>query len=192
VSISFYMFSGLIALLVVLLAWALRDRKRSTAPSSTSFLPEDLNRSAVTHSMPIRQALASADLEFLASRGPGRLVRRVRGERRRIVLSYLTCLRGDLERLLRLARVIALLSPEVAAVQEFERLCLTVNFMWRYRLVWMRVWAGFAPLPQIDTLSNVLSGFSVRVETVMKQLGERAALAAEMASSPDRRSIHPA
>lgn len=186
------MFTSLVGLLIVLLAWALRNRKRSAARPPTSLLLEDLNRSAVIHSPTIRRALAPADLEFLASRAPGRLVRRVRGERRRIVLSYLTCLRDDFERLLRLARVIALLSPEVVAVQEFERLRLTVNFLWRYRLTRMRVWAGFAPLPQIDGLSNLLSGFSVRLETVMKELGERAALVAEMASSPDRRSIHPA
>lgn len=186
------MFTSLVGLLIVLLALALRNRKRSVAQPSTSLLLEDLNRSAVTHSPTIRRALAPADLEFLASHATGRLVRRVREERRRIVLSYLTCLRDDFERLLRLARMIALLSPEVAAVQEFERLRLTINFMWRYRLARMRVWAGFAPLPQIDGLSNLLSGFSVRLETIMKELGERAALVAEMASSPDRRSIHPA
>jgi hypothetical protein len=190
VSVSFYFFTGIVGLLIVLLAWALRNRKRSAAHFS-ALLPQDLNRSAFTHLPSIRQALAPADLEFLALRAPRGFVRRLRRERRRIVLSYLTFLRGDFEKLLQLARVIALLSPEVAAVQEFERLRLTANFMWRYRLVWMRVWTGFAPLPQMDILSNLLSGFSVRVETIMKELGERAALVAEMASSPDRRRIHP-
>lgn len=52
--------------------------------------------------------------------------------------------------------------------------------------------AGFTPLPQIGNLSNLLSGYSVRLEEAMKQLGERAAIVAEMVSAPDRRRIHPA
>jgi len=108
-----------------------------------------------------------------------------------VALAYLSALRGDFQSLLRMARVIAVLSPEVAAVQEFERLRLTVNFLWRYRIIRMSVWAGYAPLPQMDGLSNLISGFSVRLEAAMKELGERAALVAEMVSSPDRRRIHP-
>lgn len=170
----------------------MRSAKGRAARSSAASVKEDFSRDHVACLSPIRQALAPADLQFLASRASGRLVRRVRGERRRIVLRYLTFLRGDFERLLRLAQVIAVLSPEVAAVQEFERLRLTLHFMWRYRLVWMTVWGGYASLPQMEDLSNLLSGFSVRLETIMKELGERAALIAEMASSPDRRSVHPA
>jgi len=86
----------------------------------------------------------------------------------------------------------AALSPEVAAGQEFERVVLTVNFLWRYRVIRMSVWAGYAPLPQMDGLSNLLSGFRVRLEEAMKEMGERAAVVAEMVSSPDRRRIHPA
>jgi hypothetical protein len=80
----------------------------------------------------------------------------------------------------------------VAAGQEFERVVLTVNFLWRYRVIRMSVWAGYAPLPQMDGLSNLLSGFRVRLEEAMKEMGERAAVVAEMVSSPDRRRIHPA
>lgn len=96
-----------------------------------------------------------------------------------------------MDQLLHTARVIAALSPEVAAGQEFERVLLTVNFLWRYRMIRMSLWVGFAPLPQLSDLSNLLSGYSVRLEEAMKELGERAALVAEMASSPDRRRIHP-
>jgi len=39
---------------------------------------------------------------------------------------------------LRMAKVIAVLSPEVAAVHEFERLCLTAKFAWQYEMIrWM-------------------------------------------------------
>lgn len=115
----------------------------------------------------------------------------MRQERRRVALAYLSALRGDFDTLLGMARVIAALSPEVAAAQEFERLRLTVNFLWRYRIIRMSVWAGYAPLPQMDGLSNLISGFSVRLEAAMKELGERAALVAEIVSSRDRRRVHP-
>lgn len=115
----------------------------------------------------------------------------MRRERRQVALSYLSALRAEFERLLHTARVVAALSTEVAAGQELERTLLTVNFLWRYRLARMSVWAGFTPLPQISDLSNLLSAYSVRLEEAMKEMGERAALVAEMVSSPDRRRIHP-
>jgi hypothetical protein len=112
-------------------------------------------------------------------------------ERRNVALAYLFALRGDFDSLLCTARVIAVLSPEVAAMQEFERFRLTVNFLWRYRIIRLGVWAGYVPLPQMDGLNNLISGLSVRLEAATKELGERAALVAEMVSSPDRRRVHP-
>jgi hypothetical protein len=97
--------------------------------------------------------------------------------------------RGDFHSLLRMARVIAVLSPEVAAVQEFERLRLTAKFNWQYQLIRWKLLAGFATLPQLDGLSNLVSALSVRMEAAMKELGERAALAAELASSLNRRGL---
>src|SRR5262249_36505129 len=97
----------------------------------------------------------------------------------------------DFERLLRTARVIAVLSPQIGVAQELERLRLTVNFQWRYRIVWLSLWAGDTPLPQLDDLTNLLSGFSVRLGTAIKELGERAAVVGEMVSAADRRRINP-
>lgn len=117
--------------------------------------------------------------------------KRVSRERRRVALSYLAALRQDFEELMHISRVIAALSPQIGVAQEFERLRLRVSFLWRYRIIWLSLRAGFAPLPQLSALSNLLSGFSVRMEEAMKEMGERAALVAEMVSSPDRRRIHP-
>jgi hypothetical protein len=44
---------------------------------------------------------------------------------------------------------------------------------------------GFAPLPELGSLSDVVSRLSIRLETAMNNLGERAALAAKLASSLD-------
>jgi hypothetical protein len=88
-----------------------------------------------------------------------------------------------------MARVIAVLSPQVVAVQEFERLLLTAQFSWRYELIRWKLLMGLAPRTQLDGLSDLVSGLSVRMEAALKELGERAAVAAELASSIDRRSL---
>ncbi len=115
--------------------------------------------------------------------------RRIRHERRRVALAYLAVLRGDFQSLLRMAKVIAALSPEVAAVHEFERLRLTAKFAWQYEMIRWKLLAGFATVPQLDGLSDLVSGLSVRMEAAMKELGERAAAAAELASSINRRGL---
>jgi hypothetical protein len=89
-----------------------------------------------------------------------------------------------------MARVIAVLSPEVAAAHEFARLQLTANFLWRYQLIRWKLLLGFAPVLQLNGLSDLVSGLSVRMETALKELGERAALAAELASSMNRRGLN--
>lgn len=189
-SASIYFFLGAVALVVLLLVWALRGpRQAGKAAFDLSCLEESGWRHATLYS-PIRQALAGADLAFLTSHGRG-LAKRVRAERRQIALSYLRFLRSDFEKLVEVARVIARLSPEVAGAQELERAWLRAGFLWRYRMIWLSLQAGFTPLPQLNDLSNLLSGYSVRLEEAIRQLGERAALMAEMASAPDRRRINP-
>jgi len=117
------------------------------------------------------------------------VVQRVRRERRGVALAYLAALREDFQSLLRMARVIAVLSPELDAVHEFERLRLTAKFAWQYEMIRWRLLAGLAPVPQLNGLSDLVSGLSVRMEAAMKELGERAAVAAELASSMNRRGL---
>jgi len=188
-TISMFILFALVAGLLLLLGWALRgpaklaksgvppDAFGEGAGDHVSFLPQ------------IRRALAKADFDFLRQRASEKVQRRVRRERRGVALAYLAAVRGDFLSLLRMARVIAVLSPEVAAVQEFDRLRLTAKFNWQYQLIRWKLLAGFATLPQLDGLSNLVSGLSVRMEAAMKELGERAALAAELASSLNRRGL---
>ncbi len=191
-SLTFYFFFAIIAILLVMFVWSLRSPKRHGHPAPQSEMPQDLQGSShVTHLPQIRRALAPADYEFASTRIPREALRRMRRERQQVALAYLSALRAELGRLLRTARVIAALSPEVAAGQELERALLTVNFLWRYRMIRMCVRAGFTPLPQISDLSNLLSAYSVRVEEAIRELGERAAMVADLVSAPDRRRIHP-
>lgn len=191
-SLSLYVSFILVAILLFLFVWSLRKFSTQTDRVSARSLEEESEGSHITYLPQIRQALSETDYDFVSGKIPQEMRRQMRRERRRIALSYLSALRGEFSRLLRTARAIAALSPEVAPVQEFERLRLTLNFLVRYRIIWVSLWIGFTPLLQVSDLSNLLSGLSVRLEAAMKELGERAAQVAEMVSAPDRRRIHPA
>jgi hypothetical protein len=177
-------------LLLLLLVWVLRDTRKLAKPGSDICSAEELDRRHVTYFPQVKQALSDGDLAFLASRGSRALARTVRKERRKIALAYVSCLRADFLKLWRLARVIASMSQQVRATQELERLQLAFVFSCRYEMIRVMILFGFAPLPALGSLSEVVSRLSVRLETAMKDLGERAALAAKLASSPDGRDLH--
>ena len=105
------------------------------------------------------------------------------------MLSYLASLRDDHLRLLRVAKVVAALSPEVSSAQELERAWLTLQFSLRYRILRGEVYAGWLPLRNLDGLSHMVSDLAVRVETAMNELGERAMIAAKLTSSLERGGV---
>jgi hypothetical protein len=181
---------ALVALLVFVFLWSLRGSRGNTPDLLRATDLQDLDRHHATHCPQIRQALDARDLEYLGRAGGVKLARRVRRERRQVVKSYLVALHRDFEQLLRLARAIAVLSPEVVAVHEFERLRLTVEFYSRSRVIYLRLLLGAHTLPQVSGLSDFVSGLAVRLETAMVDMGERAALAVELASSLERRNLN--
>jgi hypothetical protein len=188
-SLFFYSFFGLIGLLLILFAWSARDPRRPASSSAPADASDESGRRHMTYLPQIRQAFADADFDFLSKNASREVLRRVRRERRGVALAYLAALREDFQSLLRMARAIAMLSPELAAVQEFERVRLTAKFAWHYQLIRWKLLAGIAPVPQLHGLSDLVSGFSVRIEAALSELGERAAGAAKLASTMNRRSL---
>jgi hypothetical protein len=194
VSLLFYPFLGLISVLLILFAWSVRKpAKRATTPSLASLarLLEACERKHATYFPQIRQAFAKTDDEFLRQRGSRELARKVRRERHHVAMAYLKSLRADFQNLLKLAKMVAALSPAVVAVEEWERLRLTLKFFWQYEIIRFELQAGFAPLPQLSGLANVVSGLSVRMENAIRELGERAAMASQFASTLDGRGVDP-
>jgi hypothetical protein len=185
----FYSFFGLTGLLLVLFAWAVRRSRKRTETSLPLGLLDECERRHVTYLPQIRQALAKTDYDFLSRRACLELQRRVRRQRRSVALAYLAALRGDFQSLLRMAKVIAVLSPEVAAVHEAERLRLTAKFAWQFQVIRWKLMAGLTPVPQLGGLSDLVSGLNIRIETAMKELGERAAAATDLASSMNGRGL---
>ena len=131
----------------------------------------------------IRQDMSSADLGFLAERGSSTLVRRAHRERQHVALAYLAELRGDFERLLHFARIISVLSPEIRETHELERVRLTLQFSLRYQMIALALRLGLLLLPQLCALSVMISELASRLDSAVNELGERAILATELASS---------
>jgi hypothetical protein len=185
--VNFVLIFGAVAIVLLALSWALRSPKRGGPAdvSSIATIDEPVRQHA-TYFGVIRQAMSEEDFDFLTARGPLPLVRRAHKERQRIAMLYLGELRADFRRLLRLAAVIAKLSPEVAASHEFARLRVSLRFFWRYRMVRLGLYAGLLLLPQLSGLSLMVSELAFRLELAMKELGDRAAVAAELASTLDR------
>jgi hypothetical protein len=188
-TVTFYLFATVVGLLLAVFGWSLRAlAKRSGASVSMAEL-EDFPRQHVTYFAQMRQALRTQDSQYLSARGMPKLARQIQTERRRVALRYLAGIRQDFQKLLRLARVIAVLSPEVNAVQEYERFKLTLQFAWRYRLAYLSLKLGHSPLPLLMELCHVVSGLSVRVEGIITCLGEQAAAGFDLGSTFERRGL---
>jgi hypothetical protein len=189
VTAALVIFSVTVALLLLLLAWALRTSGTVARGNFDLADLEETDRRHVTYFALIRQAMSPADMEFLLRRGSREIALRVRRERRRVALMYLAQLREDFQRLIRLARAVAALSPAVGSRQELERLWLSLEFSWRYQMIHAGLYYGLIPIPELNALSHMVSQLAVQMETSMKELGERAAAAVQIASSLDRNGV---
>src|ERR1041384_443666 len=159
------------------MVYALRRPARGPRSSEEFDGIADPSRAHATYFPVIRQAMSTEDFAFLASKAESPLIRRAQKERQRIAILYLADLRADFQRLLRLARIIAVLSPEVTASHEFERLRLSVIFTFRYGVILAALYAGWLLMPQLSGLSEMVSELAYRMETSMNELGERAVVA---------------
>jgi hypothetical protein len=184
VTSTLIVFSCVAVLLLAGLIWALRAPRRSTRGNFDLDALEQPGRRHATYLSLIRHASSSEDLAFLSKRGHTKLKSRVQSERRKVVLIYLDELRCDFDRLTRMARAVAALSPSVSAGQEFERAQLSFEFLARFYAIRLAFGWGFVPMTQLSQLSQIVSDLSIQMETSMKEFGERAALSVQNSSSP--------
>lgn len=171
--------------LSVLLLWAFRSGRRSKGRSDALAVLESAPQH-LSNMGPIRRSQDDADLQYVAERGGSGLAIRLRHERREVALLYLESLRSDFDQLLRIARVVALLSPEISSSHEYERLRLSLLFQIRFEVVRLRLLFGGAAMPQLASLGEMVTSLAIRMETAMQTLGEQAALAANLALTSDR------
>jgi hypothetical protein len=179
-SVAVFLSIGILLLLAI--AWLALSGTRRRPELARNGSPErrDPGYLHISNLPQIKQALANSDFIYLKDQGYPVLANRIRKERRRIALSYLACLRVEFEELMHLARMVAVMSPNVAVAQEVQGLRLNLEFSYRYYLIYFRLISGIAPLEAIGNLSNMVSALTIRMETAMSELGERASLGAEL------------
>jgi hypothetical protein len=172
--------SDLAAIIPVVLAisgiliWLLYPRKKSAGGTTANA------RSIVSDGLPapkhfryfrqIRQALSSADAEYLLQNAPKDVARQALRERRGVALGFLKGLHEDFSNLSRLGRVIAALSPEISHKQEAERFKLTIKFQMLYAVVWLRLYTGNLPIDQLERLTALVSRLSARMDEAMAEI----------------------
>jgi len=167
-----------------LLFWGLRgaSHRQTTEPALAAFenAPRHLRNMAQ-----IRQAMDIIDLQYAAQKGGQRLADRLRRERRQVTLLYLAAIRRDFEQSLRVARIVAVLSPEVSGSHEYERLRLSVLFRMRVYVIKISLAYGYCCTttnPYTGTDGDITGDANGRGDG---RLGERAALAGGLALQSD-------
>src|SRR5262245_17062641 len=181
VSGGFFIVAAVFALaLAVLLLWSLRGtqklRRGRHGLAVLDSAPQHLCNMG-----PIRRSQDPSDFDYAVERGGKELGKRLRRERRSVALLYLESLRSDFEQLLRIARVVALLSPEISSSYEYERLRLSVLFRLRFAVVKLRFMLCDPAMPQMTSLGEMVTSLAIRMDAAMEILGERAVLAANVA-----------
>ncbi len=101
-------------------------------------------------------------------------------------VSNMSQIRQDFEKLVRIARIVALLSPQVSSSQEYDRLWLSITFRLRFEFTKLRLMMGSFILPQTDVLGQMVAALAAQIEMAMAKLGERAVLAAELVAQSDQ------
>jgi hypothetical protein len=160
--------------LVGFVLWLLASKHGPSKTAATSF-PPNLKEALPTakhyaYFSQIRQALSTADFQYLMENAPSNVAKQAIRERRAVVRHFLKGLHEDYSNLARLGRIIAALSPEVSREQETERLILSLKFQMLYAVVWLRLSTGNLPLPQLEHLTGLVGRLALRMDGAMAKI----------------------
>jgi hypothetical protein len=180
----FFILAALV--LLGLLGYAVRPiQKRALSPDSVF---EALSEPRDSFRLPqILQSLQPSDTEFLEGRGLRSLRRRIRSERTQIAIRFVNSLESDYETLLEASRILAVMSPEVVPMQEFERLRLSFKFARNCFLMRLRLRMGLAPWKGFSKISDMATSMSFRMESATSQIALQTAVAGDSSSFVEER-----
>jgi hypothetical protein len=179
VSLSIALFIVIAVLLIGLLAWALQPPKRPLHHGESVFdlLSEPRH---CTRLPQILHALQPEDTEFLQESGTPALMHSLRQQRRRIALHYLDQLQEEFELLLEISRALAVMAPEVVAIQEMERWKLSAGFALNCTILRLRLRLGLRPLEGFASLSTMATQMVRHLEAATSKIAEAAVHSAEL------------
>ena len=113
------------------------------------------------------RALSAEDDEYLLKRADPKVRKSAAHVRRQVGLEFLHGLREDYRRLDRLARALTALAPAANPQREAERIWLAVRFEIRWAFVWISLWSGVTPIPQLQLLTNFIGTLTSRLEAAI-------------------------
>jgi hypothetical protein len=177
-SLPLLLFTSLVVVLVLLLAWAVRPPKKVLL-SVDDVLAALCEKRHYARLPQILQSLRHEDTDFLCAAGHHALADRLRRERKRIALRYLDYLQDEYQLLLEASRILAKIAPEVSPMDEFERFRLNVRFVLNCRYLRWRLWFGLQPWDAFGILSDMEGDLTLQLELATTRIGERAAIASE-------------
>jgi hypothetical protein len=123
------------------------------------------------HFPQVRQSLASADGRYIQRKVSKEALREWNEERRRILQDFLIGLAQDFARLDQLSRIVASLSPRFSRREEAEWIWLSLRFRANYRIVAMRIAAGYpGSMRGLVRLTELVGNLSARAEAAMARL----------------------
>jgi len=137
----------------------------------------------------ILEALRPEDTNFLQESGTGALMQSLRQQRRRIALHYLDQLQQEFELLLQISRALAVMAPEVMAIQELERLKLSIVFAFNCAILRFRLRVGMRPFEGFASLSTMANEMVRHLEGVTSNIAEAAVHSAELPVNPHKEDI---
>lgn len=177
-SLPLLLFIVLAVILILLLAWAVRPPRKLilSVDDVLATLSEERHYARLPQ---ILQSLRKEDTEFICQSGHRELAGRLRADRKRIALKYLSYLEDEYQVLLEASRILARIAPEVTPLQEFERLKRNLRFVLSCRYLRLRLRMGLQPWNVFGVLSDMEGEMTLRLEVATARLGERATMAAE-------------
>jgi hypothetical protein len=162
----------IVAILLGLLAWALRRPSRRPAPLPGFASLEELGPIHFRYFPIILQMLGTADREFMTRRALPSLSRRVRSERCRIAKEFLAGLRSDFGCLNRLAVIVAQLSPRLERRSELRRLGLAIRFQLLYVIVRLDLELRGAAGSRLVRLTGLIGSTSSQLNSAIHELSK--------------------
>jgi hypothetical protein len=173
---SVYLFALLTLALLGALYWlSLRARKGAQGAdllrtlSADSLLPQNYKCFPQ-----VCRALSEEDARYLQLRTTPAIRRSALRARRSVALHFLTGLKDDYHKLDRLARVLASLAPAANQQREAQRIWLALKFSFRWRVVWLEIWSGAAPVTQLQSMAGFIGGLAAQMQLSMNVLQESA------------------
>lgn len=168
-SITIFILLGVAILALVI--WLLFPAKANGSSSVIESLEiEQLQPLHCRHFPQIRLLLEPDDRKFVERSVSATAARIWRRERRKILLAYVRGLAEDFNRLERLARLLASLSPEVTRKREWEWFWRGLQFRIMLRLLTARFAFGDFSLPHLARLTDFVASHAAELEVRMSQM----------------------